>query len=235
MKIYWVYLLTSSLIIAHNSVKDKIQWMHYYRIGTVYASKPTTGIAGYARLKRTTPNTFNDFRLFTHFFEKDSEIRIRNKSSRRFLSLNQFYSFNTLIYEKNTIINVNLRYHYNQGIGYILKNTNTGNITLETGIAFDNSDYLNTEQKTTYIRNASSIDQNFLNLSLKFELDYYYQVSTLSHETNLSRFQILTELKWDLKKKFDITSGFTCDIQNRKPDPSFFFTISFSDPLRWKI
>tara|TARA_Y100000590_G_C15618152_1_gene976551 strand:+ start:633 stop:1340 length:708 start_codon:yes stop_codon:yes gene_type:complete len=235
MKIYWVILPVISFVLAHDSDKENIQWVSYYRLGTVYSKAPTYGVAGYARLKRTTRNTFNDLRLFTHIFEKDSEIRIRNKSSRRFLSLNQFYSFNTLIYERNTIIDVNLRYHYNQGIGYIIKNTDKGNITLETGIAFDNSDYLNTEQKTTYLRGASSIDQEISNLSLKFEIDYYYQVSKIIDGTNLSRFQILTEARWNLKKKIGIITGFTCDIHDNNPDPSFFLTIAFSDPINWKI
>ena len=235
MKICWAILLAISFITAHDPNKENIQWTQYYRIGSVYSKTPTNGIAGYARLKRTTENSFNDIRLYTHVFQKDSEIKIRNKSSRRFLSLNQLYSFNTLMYEKNTIIDVDLRYHYNQGLGYILKSTDKGNITMETGFAFDNSDYLNTQQKTTYIRGATSIDQDIINLSLKFEIDYYYQVNESIDKADLSRFQILAESQWNIKKRIGIITGFTCDAHNKEPSYSFFLTISFCDPINWKI
>ena len=139
------------------------------------------------------------------------------------------------MYEKNTIIDIDLRYHYNQGLGYILKSTDKGNITIETGIAFDNSDYLNTEQKTTYIRGAISIDQDIINLSLKFEIDYFYQVNESLDKTDLSRFQILAESQWNLKKRIGIVTGFTYDIHDNDPNSSFFLTISFSDPINWKI
>ena len=101
-----------------------------------------------------------DLRFFGHFFENDSEIRIRQKSSRQFLSFENTYVFNTLIYEKNTMLNIDLRYHYNQGLGLLLKKSEKGNITTEFGVAFDNSDYLNTEQKTTYLRVGGSIDHS---------------------------------------------------------------------------
>ena len=235
MKICWAILLAISFITAHDPNKENILWTQYYRLGSVYSKTTTNGIAGYARLKRITENSFNDIRLFTHIFQKDSEIKIRNKSSRRFLSLNQLYSFNTLMYEKNTIIDVDLRYHYNQGLGYILKSTDKGNITMETGFAFDNSDYLNTQQKTTYIRGATSIDQDIINLSLKFEIDYYYQVNESIDKADLSRFQILAESQWNIKKRIGIITGFTCDAYNKEPSYSFFLTISFCDPINWKI
>tara|TARA_B100001115_G_C15460291_1_gene216825 strand:- start:99 stop:518 length:420 start_codon:yes stop_codon:yes gene_type:complete len=139
------------------------------------------------------------------------------------------------MYEKNTIIDVDLRYHYNQGLGYILRSTDKGNITMETGFAFDNSDYLNTQQKTTYIRGATSIDQDIINLSLKFEIDYYYQVNENIDKVDLSRFQILAESQWNLKKRIGIITGFTCDIHDNEPNYSFFLTISFSDPIGWRI
>ena len=106
---------------------------------------------------------------------------------------------------------------------------------METGFAFDNSDYLNTQQKTTYIRGETSIDQDIINLSLKFEIDYYYQVIENIDKVDLSRFQILAESQWNLKKRIGIITGFTCDIHDNEPNYSFFLTISFSDPINWKI
>ena len=235
MIFFWLTLISISFIKAHNPDTEKIQWAQYYRLGLVYSETPNYGIAGYSRLKRTTDRTFNDIRIFSHIFERDSEIRLRSKSSRRLFTFNKFYSFSALIYERNTIIDINLRYHYNQGIGYVLEKSEGGNTTIETGIAFDNSDYLNTVQKTTYFRCGGSVDQNYVDFSLKFEIDYYYQVSKNLYETDLSRFQILAEAKWNLKKNIGVITGVTCDINDNEPDPSLFLTVSFSNPLDWKI
>ena len=75
------------------------------------------------------------------------------------MSFDWLYSFNTLIYEKNTFIDVNLRYHFNQGFGWLIRNSESGNMTAELGIAFDNSDYLNTKQKTSYARSGFTADK----------------------------------------------------------------------------
>jgi len=235
MKNYLLLLLFMSVVFTHDPNKEELNWKYYYRFGSVFSETPKFGTAGYTRLKRTTKHTFHDVRLFAHIFKNDTEIKIRHKSSRRFLTLDKFYSFNTLIYEKNTIINVDLRYHYNQGLGYFLKNRESGNMTLEIGVAFDNSDYLNNEQKTAYIRTAYSIDQDLNKFSGKCEIDYYHQVSNIVDSTNLSRFQILTELKWNLRKNSGIITGFTCDIHNDDLNPSVFLALAVSESLNWDM
>ena len=159
MKLLKIVLLALTLnsLYSHDLGKDDLDWKQYYRLGSVYSEASDIGYTGYGRLKRTTSLTFRDIRFFGHFFKKDSEIRLRHKYSRRFLTLGKIYSYSTLIYEKNTNLNVNLRYHLNQGLGYFIRKSNSGNMTVEVGVAFDNSDYLNTEQKTTYIRGGLSL------------------------------------------------------------------------------
>ena len=228
-------LLVLPYIFAHDPEKEHLKWAQYYRMGAVASETSTTGITGYARLKRTTDYTFKDVRFFGHFFETDTEIRIRQKSSRRLLSINRFYSFNTLIYEKNTFLNVNLRYHFNQGIGWLMRNSESGNMTLEMGIAFDNSDFLNTEQKTSYIRGGYSVDYNMNLFSTKFEIDYFHQISEVIGYTSLSRVQILGELQWSFGNNWGLITGFTQDIQKNKSDPSIFLTVSFTQPLNWSF
>lgn len=115
MKVCWAILLAISFITAHDPNKENIQWTQYYRIGSVYSKTPTNGIAGYAGIKRTTENSFNDIRLFTHIF------------------------------------------------------------------------------------------------------------------------QIPAESQWNLKKRIGIVTGFTSDINDNGPNSSFSLTISFSDPINWKI
>ena len=201
----------------------------------MFSASSDAGISGYGRLKRTTKYTFKDIRFFGHFFNKDTEIRIRQKSSRRFLTFESIYSFNTLLYEKNTILNVNLRYHYNQGLGWFIQRSKSGNMTLEAGVAFDNSDYLNNQQKTTYGRGGLSFDRTMRSLSTKFEIDYYYQISQIVDSSSLSRIQILNELQWAVNSRFGLMGGFTWDIQEGDSDPSIFLTISFIDPLNWSL
>ena len=231
-KFFPIFLITTS-VFAHDPDKEVLEWKQYYRMGAVYSVNSNTGITGYSRLKRTTKYTFRDMRFFGHFFNKDTEIRIRQKSSRRFLTFNSIYSFNTLLYERNTILNVDLRYHYNQGLGWFLQRSKLGNLTLETGVAFDNSDYLNTQQKTTYARGGFSFDRTMRSLSTKLEIDYYYQISDIIAYSSLSRLQILSELKWAINNKLGLMAGFTWDIQEEDSDPSIFLTISFINPLYW--
>ena len=124
---YFTSILLFSLVFAHDPNAEFPDWKQYTRIGFVNSGMEIPGIATYLRLKRTTSYTFQDVRFYGHFFEKDTEVRIRQKTSRRFRSLDWLYSFNTLIYERNTLINVDLRYHYNQGIGWLIRNSDTGN------------------------------------------------------------------------------------------------------------
>ena len=231
-------ILTASIlgvVFPHDPDKDNLDWRQYYRLGSVYSESSDIGYSGYARLKRTTAFSFRDIRFFGHFFKEDSEIRLRHKYSRRFLSIDDIYSYSTLIYEKNTILNVDLRYHLNQGLGYFLRKSNSGNMTLEAGVAFDNSDYLNNEQKTTYLRGGCSMDHKASSLSTKFEVDYFYQLSEVEKGSSLSRFQILGEFHWLLSKGLGIISGLTWDIQGKDSSPAVFITLSLMRPIEWKF
>lgn len=233
-KIFIIFFFTS-FIIGHDKIKENLKWKQYFRLGTVFSENSQLGIAGYARLKRTTESTFKDVRFFSHLYENNTELKLRYKSSQRFLSFQSLYSFNTLYYEKNSILDVNLRYHLNQGLGVIINENNFGNATIEAGAAFDNSDYLNTEQKTTYARSAISFDRNFQSISTKVEVDYFYQISEIYDKTNLSRLELLNEFEWGFSKQIDLIAGFTWTIQKNNKSPSCFITISYKDPLSWVI
>ena len=234
IRLFTIFLIVSCAL-SHDPNKEQLEWKQYYRIGSVFSASSNAGVSGYGRLKRTTKYTFRDIRFFGHFFNKDTEIRIRQKSSRQFLTFDSIYSFNTLLYEKNTILNVNLRYHYNQGVGWFMQRSKSGNMTLETGVAFDNSDYLNNQQKTTYGRGGLSFDRTMKSLSTKFEIDYYYQISEIVASSSLSRIQVLSELQWAVNSRIGLMGGFTWDIQEEDSDPSIFLTISFIDPLNWSL
>ena len=228
-------MFLTSLATGNDSTKDNLKWKRYFRMGTVSSENSQLGIAGYLRLKRTTETTFKDTRLFSHLYKNNTELKLRYKSSQRFFSFRSLYSFNTLYYEKNSILGVNLRYHLNQGLGVIINESIFGNFTIEVGSAFDNSDYLNTEQKTTYARSAISFDKKFWSLSTKIEADYFYQISKINDNTNLSRLELLNELEWSFSKHLGLIAGFTWTMQNNNKPPTYFITISYKDPLSWTI
>ena len=228
-------MFLTSLATGNDSTKDNLKWKRYFRMGTVSSENSQLGVAGYLRLKRTTETTFKDTRLFSHLYKNNTELKLRYKSSQRFLSFRSLYSFNTLYYEKNSILGVNLRYHLNQGLGLIVNENTFGNATIEAGAAFDNSDYLNTEQKTTYARSAISFDRKFKIISTKVEIDYFYQISEIYDNTNLSRLELLNEYEWIFSKHLGLIAGFTWTIQNNNKPPSYFITISYKDPLSWTI
>ena len=228
-------MFLTSLATGNNSTKDNLKWKQYFRIGTVSSENLQLGIAGYLRLKRTTEATFKDIRLFSHLYKNNRELKLRYKSSQRFLSFRSLYSFNTLCYEKNSILGVNLRYHLNQGLGLIVNENTFGNATIEAGAAFDNSDYLNTEQKTTYARLAMSFDRKFYIVSTKVEIDYFYQISQIYDNTNLSRLELLNEYEWGFSKHLGLIACLTWTNQNNNKPPSYFITISYKDPLSWTI
>ena len=235
MKVSYLFLIISiyNIAYAHNPAKENLNWKNYFRIGVVHSQLSNFGCATYGRLKRTTNQNFRDIRFFGHFFKKDTEIILRHKYSRRFLSLDKFYSFTTLIYQKNTMLDINLRYHLNQGIGWLLNDNEMGNITFETGIAFDNSDYFNNQQKTTFLRTGLAIDKKVKQLSGKFEIDYFHQLNQKSLDRSESRIQILGELSWKVNEAIEILSGITSDIYEDKSNPSFFLTMAFTKPLNW--
>ena len=150
------------------------------------------------------------------------------------LKWTQYFRMGT-VFSKNSILGVDLRYHLNQGLGLILNEDTLGNTTIESGVAFDNSDYLNTEQKTTYARSAISFDRKFQSLSSKVEIDYFYQIGEISDNTCLSRLELLNKFKWSFSKHLGLIAGFTRTIQNNNNPPSYFITLSCKDPLSWAI
>jgi hypothetical protein len=162
-----------------------------------------SSLKGYSRLERTTLKTFKDFRLYNHNYSEDTEIRTRSKSSRRFIKYNDIYFFTTKVCEKNTVNDNKLRYHYNQGFGYFLQNKNNYNLTLELGSEFDSSDYLNSQIRTSFLKNSLSCDLFIKNIKSKFKVDHFYRMSKMRNHKSLSRLQILGEIQLSINDLFN--------------------------------
>ena len=195
---------TLSFLLAHNPERENIKWKDYARLGGVNNTTINqTGITTYYRIKRITDNTFRDIRFFGHFFNLSSDLRIRTKSSNKYDFNPKLYHFTTYVYHKS---GENLRYHFNQGMGTIFNNASNGNKTFEIGWAYDKSDYLESDEKTTYIKGAGTLDKNWDKIQTKLEVEYFHQISE-QLEFDLSRFQTILELQYHPNKKWGITLG----------------------------
>lgn len=234
MRLIVIGTILIQFLIAHNQNKEGLEWIMYQRVGIVHSDLFGEGASGYTRLKRTTINSFRDIRIFAHFFRSSNEIRIRQKSSRHFLTFENIYSFNTLIYEKSNALDMNLRYHFDQGLGIFVMNDSLGNLTLELGLVFENEDYLNNQKKTAYTRGGISVDQTFFSFKIKFEVDHYYQINERINLASLTRYQLLSEVTWYMSKNFGLLSGFILDVnREHKYYPSLFLTFSYVRPIDW--
>jgi len=195
---------TLSFLLAHNPERENIKWKDYARLGGVNNTTINqTGITTYYRIKRITDNTFRDIRFFGHFFNLSSDLRIRTKSSNKYDFNPKLYHFTTYVYHKS---GENLRYHFNQGMGTIFNNASNGNKTFEIGWAYDKSDYLESDEKTTYIKGAGALDKDWDKIQTKLEVEYFHQISE-QLEFDLSRFQTILELQYHPNKKWGITLG----------------------------
>ena len=232
-----VLFVTLAVLWAHDPEADSPHWKTYLRGGLVNIDQNSLGLATYFRIKRTTNYTFGDVRLYAHIFETDQDIRVRYKSSRIPIKLPWLYNFTTVSYQRNTLVDVKLRYHYNQGLGWFIRKTDSGNMTAEMGIAYDMSDYLEDTRKTTYLKSAFTYDKSVRNIDAKLELDYFYQISDEVNEKNQSRFQILGELYWNIYQNLKLIGGMYQELPSDKSYNEqrvlLYFALGFNKPLEW--
>ncbi len=213
-----IFLLVSCLIAEQDSLKTAVTWKHYARAGSAQVRKKTGGF-GYYRINRQTKYYFHDIRIFAYGVQTDSFIYLRYKNSNKKRQFPNLYTFTTLSYRKNTQSEISVQYHYNQGAGYFIKNYNSGHLTIELGHAFDMSDYLNNNKKTSYLKSGVYWDHNTPMFSSKLEAEYFYQISDIN-VTNLTRTQVFLELI------FPIKSGVSFNINYEAED---FFNMNFSE------
>ena len=232
--LYYYFLI--SIALGHDPEVESVDWKQYYRVGVVRSDLFDSGLKGFSRLKRTTFKTFKDLRFYFHNYDKETETRIRYKSSRRFTKYNDIYFFSTILYEKNTIAKGNLRYLYSQGVGYFIFDKNNYNLTYELGPAFDNSDYLNSQIRTSFLKNSFSFDVFLKNIKGKLEIDHFNQVSEKINDESLSRLQILGEFQLSINNLFDMIVGNFQEYQNKKiVHNNISIAFSISRPIDWSL
>ncbi len=228
MKKLGLIIFCYSLVYGHDPNKDIASvWTAYSRLNFVQDADQQSGAGIYARLKRVKGNQFNDIRLFGNALENDQYLYLRHKSSQIFSTYPDWYRFTTVSYEKNTLANVSLRYHYNNGIGYFLNKSNTGNMTFELGLAFDMSDYFNDTWKTSYIKSAFTWDATISKFESKIELDYFSQISDIV-QSDLTRVQILGEIKYPITPGLSFILSYSQELSKNIEFDSEAKTLSYS-------
>ena len=202
-----IFLFSLTLLLAAD--KDKADWTHYARVGLTHDYDINGGHI-YYRVKRVTSNTFRDLRLFGYELGEESYIYLRYKGSYKYSNIGKLYNFSTVAYQKNTRAGLNLRYHFNQGLGYFLSDYKSGHINCELGQAYDMSDYLNDTRKTSYIKGGIYWDHSMKSMEIKLESEWFKQISEIV-EADLSRYQFFSEASYELNKHLSLIFGFEQD------------------------
>ena len=203
LSVLFIAAITTT-VIGQDAIADSAKWKHYVRGGTVQVINDN-GLSGYYRINRSSRYTFGDLRLYLYGLRNNSYVFIRYKSSSKYRRWPRFYRFSTIAYQKNTQAGVALRYHFNQGLGLFLLPYTQGHLITEIAHAYDMSDYLNDNRRTSYVRGGLYWDHDTKWFSTKLEVEYFHQISEEVDE-NLSRTQAMAEII------MPITMGFSAII-----------------------
>ncbi len=216
---------------------DSAKWKHYVRGGGVHVTNDN-GLSGYYRLNRSSNYSFGDLRLYLYGLRDNSYVFIRYKSSSKYRKWPRFYRFSTIAYQKNTKAGVALRYHFNQGLGLFVLPYSKGHIITEIAHAYDMSDYLNDNRRTSYARGGLYWDHDTKLFNTKLEVEYFYQISE-EVEENLSRTQAMAEVIIPITKGFsaiiiyEIESYRDLDIAVAINKGSLSFSLGWKGTIPW--
>ena len=218
---------------------DSAKWKHYVRGGGVRVINDN-GLSGYYRINRSSRYTFGDLRLYLYGLQNNSYVFIRYKSSSKYRKWPRFYRFSTIAYQKNTKAGVALRYHFNQGLGLFLLPYSKGHIITEIAHAYDMSDYLNDNRRTSYARGGLYWDHDTKLFNTKLEVEYFHQISE-EVEENLSRTQAMAEVIFPITKGFsaiiiyEIESYRDLDIAVAINKGSMSFSLGWKGTIPWTL
>jgi len=220
-------IILFTILAAEENIENNAKWSQYARGGLTRDQKVDGGHI-YCRVKRETSNTFRDLRMFSYNLGGDSYIYLRYKSSLKYSQLGRLYNFTTVSYQKNTRADLDLRYHFNQGLGYFLSDYKDGHINTELGHAYDMSDYLNDTRKTSYVKSGIFWDHSRQNTSLKLEAEWFVQISEIV-EADLSRFQFFSEVSYNINNHFAFIIGFEQDYytENNNHPQSYYISLGW--------
>jgi len=225
--LFSVLLLLLTILPAEDTHKTPAAWTQYARSGLTRDGDINGGHV-YYRLKRVTSNTFRDLRMFGYELGEESYIYLRYKGSYKYSDSGKLYNFTTVSYQKNTRADLNLRYHFNQGLGYFIRDYDRGHINVELGQAYDMSDYLNDTRKTSYLKAGLFWDHSIHGMDFKLEIEGFDQISEVV-ENDLSRFQVLSEMSYYIHKHIALILGFEQDyyIATNQHSESYYVSLGW--------
>jgi len=233
-----LFIATINIVVmGQDASTDSAKWKHYVRGGGVQVTNDN-GLSGYYRLNRSSNYSFGDLRLYLYGLRDNSYVFIRYKSSSKYRKWPRFYRFSTIAYQKNTKAGVALRYHFNQGLGLFVLPYSKGHIITEIAHAYDMSDYLNDNRRTSYARGGLYWDHDTKLFNTKLEVEYFYQISE-EVEENLSRTQAMAEVIIPITKGFsaiiiyEIESYRDLDIAVAINKGSLSFSLGWKGTIPW--
>ena len=227
----------TTVVIGQDARTDSAKWKHYVRGGGVRVINDN-GLSGYYRINRSSRYTFGDLRLYLYGLQNNSYVFIRYKSSSKYRKWPRFYRFSTIAYQKNTKAGVALRYHFNQGLGLFLLPYSKGHIITEIAHAYDMSDYLNDNRRTSYARGGLYWDHDTKLVNTKLEVEYFHQISEVVEE-NLSRTQAMAEVILPITKGlsaiiiYEVESYRDLDIALAINKGSLSFSLGWKGTIPW--
>ncbi len=212
--------LTADLLNAHDLPDQPPEWTHYLRIGAAQ-EESSSGAMGFYRIKRIHGNTFHDLRLLGLFLQDATIATARYKSSQKFTFVPRLYRFTIISLRHNSVSNLKIRYHYNQGFGGFIFEKATTHLTTEIALSYDMSDYLNETRKTSYLKGGLFWDVDIGRNSLALDFEYFKQVSDiLPEEANQTRYELSAEMNIPLLKEFLLTVGYEEEFYQSKNIPN---------------
>jgi len=203
-----LFLLAAGLLNAHDLPDQPPSWTHYLRMGAAQ-EESSSGAMGFYRIKRIHGNTFHDLRVLGMHLQDATIATARYKSSQKFTSAPKFYRFTVMSLRHNSISDLKIRYHYNQGFGGFVFEKPTTHLTAEAALSYDMSDYLSDTRKTSYFKWGLFWDVDIGPTSLALDFEYFNQVSdVVPGEADQSRYELSGELNFPLKNRIQITFGY---------------------------
>jgi len=231
------FVIITTFVMGQDSSAVPAKWKHYVRGGGVKVTDEN-GLSGYYRINRTSRYSFGDLRLYLYGLENNSYVFTRYKSSSKYRRWPRLYRFSTIAYQKNTQAGVTLRYHFNQGLGLFILPYTKGHLISEIAHAYDMSDYLNDNRRTSYLRGGLYWDHDTKWFSTKLEIEYFHQISEEVVE-NLSRTQSMAEIIMPINNSFsaiiifEVESYTDQDIAIAIDKGSISFSLGWKGKIPW--
>ena len=219
---------------AHDLPDQPPEWTHYLLMGAAQ-EESSSGAVGLYRIKRIHGNTFHDLRLLGMYLPDATIATARYKSSQKFTSAPEIYRFTVISLRHNSISDLKIRYHYNQGFGGFVFEKPTTHLTAEAALSYDMSDYLNDTRKTSYFKWGLFWDVDIGRSYLALDFENFKQVSdSVPGEGDQSRYELSVELNIPIWRNVQLTLGYEEEFYNSEEIPnilSIYLSAGIKKPL----